>query len=126
MRVAGQTKAAQCGQGELCPELPERVRRVEPGGGRLAVQLDGRAEQQQVRRGAREKVTCFVEREAGTPDPRRGRAAIVLVDDVVVVAVIITSTAALFSPPDPDKNPSHELKRPWVRRERERERKVQR
>ena len=80
----------------------------------------GLCESGEARRGAREKVTCFVEREAGTPDPRRGRAAIVLVDDVVVVAVIITSTAALFSPPDPDKNPSHELKRPWVRRERER------
>jgi len=57
----------------------------------------GLCESGEARRGAREKVTCFVEREAGTPDPRRGRAAIVLVDDVVVVAVI-TSTAALFSP----------------------------
>ena len=40
----------------------------------------GLCESGEARRGAREKVTCFVEREAGTPDPRRGRAAIVLVD----------------------------------------------
>ena len=53
---------------------------------------------EKVRRGAREKVTCFVEREAGTPDPRRGRAAIVLVVDDVVVVAVIASTAALFSP----------------------------